>query len=347
MRTSERSNSIPTRPSGPPPTPHVNPPPSSNPPGGGGGTGNGTGGGGNPYLAAQHAAQVKADRQAAQAKRKAATKYLGQAKTLGEQAAALRIALGKHGFRQALDQRLANITFRTGQRDAILMRGYRNRVGDLRTMAEDNEKTINAAGFDNLSNRSRERANALSEATANGAGETDMLRAQGMSLRNWNANESSTTRAFYDTLTSINTQRTDLNTDTLTARANLYGQANSDREGQWTDYYAHRSETLTQLANTYGMQAEAFGNAQEMVGSKKTKHRQNQATRRAKAAQTGASLATGKAWKDPGIPNRIQNWSGAGRIEGDLNNDVRADADTVLSYRRPEGATLRGWEDAS
>ena len=346
MRTNDSGNSIPTRPSAPPSTPHTNPPPSNPSSGSGTGTGTGTGSGGNPYLAAQRAAQAKADRQAAQAKHKAAVKYLGQAKTLGEQAAALRLALGKTGFKKALDTRLANITFRTGQRDDILMRGYNDRIGTLEKAAGDNEKQIGTQNFDNLANRARERGNALSEATAQGAGESDMLRAQGMSLRNWNFNETTNTRAFYDTLTSINGQRTDLNVDTLTARANLYGQANADREGQWTDYYAHRSEVYTQLANTYGMQAEQYGNALEMQGSKRARTGLRRARRQSRQAQTGMARATGMAWKDPGVPDRIQNWRGRGEILGDVSNDVQADADTELSYRKPQGATLRSWEDA-
>lgn len=303
------------------------------------GSGSSSSGGGsgysNPYAYAE-AQQRKADREAAR-------KYLDQAATLQLQVQALRLALGKKGFKQALEQKLQNIGLVQRQSALDLVRGYRERVGGLKETAADNEAAAAGQAFANTGNASRERANAVSEATLQGAGESDLLRAQEMSLRNWNANQNEINRSFFDTQTSINASLGDLTVDTRTARINNVLQANADREQMWTTYYDQRSETLTQLGNVLGQQAEYYGLAQEAVSTGKTKRKRKAASQASGDAFTQAAHVAGLAWENPGVSRDLRKWDGAEDFEGEQSNSVFIQAPTELARARPEGATLREW----
>lgn len=303
---------------------------------GGSGSGGNGGGGSDPYAYAK-AQERKADREANR-------RYLDQAAVLQQQINAIRLALGKKGFKRELDIKLGNILRTQRIVDSDLMRGYRDRVGSLENTAEDNEKAASGQTVANMQNRSRERANALSEAMAQGAGESDVLRAQQMSLRNWQANQAEVNRSFFDTLTSVNSSLTDLTTDTRTARVNNVIEANADREQLYTNYYDQRAETLTQLGNTLGQQAEYYGLANEAIASKGTRGKQKGAGKRSGAAFKGASLEAGKAWRNPGVKKGLRTWEGAADFEGALNNSQFSSASTEIAPPAPEGATLRKWE---
>lgn len=256
----------------------------------------------------------------------------------------MRIALGPRGFKRALDIQLHNTLVDQRQQDALLQRDYGERVKSLTGTAKDNEKAAASGTYAALSNRGRERANALSEAAAQGAGESDALRAQGAALRNWNANQSEVNRSFYDTLTSINSSLTDLTVDTRTARVNNVLEANSDRNQLWTDYYGHRSEALTQMGNIQGQMAEYYGLANEQVGNKGYKKKQRAAGRGSAASFRRASLNTGRAWRNPGVPSALRNWSGAAAVEGEITNNARGAEVSEREIKAPEGATLRRWD---
>jgi len=272
-------------------------------------------------------------------------KYLDQAHQMQLQINALRLALGNKGFKHSLEQKLRNITLNQRIAGADLVRGYKERVGALEHTASDNEKAADATTFANLANRSRERANALSEASAQGAGESDLLRSQQMALHNWNANQSEANRSYFDTLTSINSSLTDLTTDTRTARINNVTQANADRGQLWQAYHDQRSETLTNLGNALGQQAEYFGLANEQVKSGKTHGRGAKATKASGGAFHQASLEAGKAWKDPGVSKSLTTWEGVPDFEGRLNSDHLNSASTEIApQRKPEGASLRRWD---
>jgi hypothetical protein len=303
----------------------------------GGKTSSGAGKTTDPYAYAK-AQQKRAESRANQ-------KYLDQAHAIGLQIKALRLALGDKGFQHSLEQKLRNITLNQRQAGADLVRGYKDRVGMLEQTASDNEKAADATTYANLANRSRERANALSEATAQGAGESDLLRSQQMALHNWNANQSEANRSYFDTLTSINSSLTDLTTDTRTARINNVSQANADRAQLWQAYHDQRSETLTNLGNALGQQAEYFGLANEQVKSGKTHGRGAKATKASGAAFHQASLEAGKAWKDPGVSASLREWEGVPDFEARINNTQLASASTEIApQKKPEGASLRRWD---
>lgn len=304
---------------------------------GGSGGGSGSGGGGGSSSANSYLAQQK------KAQHKAANRYLQSAAAMSGQIKALKHSLGV-GFETALKQRLANIGLVAGQQDAILMEGYNNRVKSLEDAAKDNEKAATDQAFSALGNRARERSNAVTEAMNNGAGESDILKSQLASLRNWESNASEVSRSFFDTLRSVNSSLTDLNVDTKTGRANIASQANADRDQVYTDYYNQRSETYTQLGNLYGQQGEYYGMANEQVGSKRTRRLRNQAVHRSDAEFMHASKANSKVWKNPGIGS-LMNWQGHAPIDGQLGgNTIESASLNEPIAKKPEGATLRKWD---
>ena len=310
--------------------------PSTSPGAGGGGSsgsGSGSGGGGssNPYLAAQRKAQHKA-----------AQRYMQQAATLQSQADSLVLALGRRGFRSALATKLANIRRDVGLADSTLLMDYESRVASLQNTADDNLKAAGGQSYAALSNAGRERANAMSEAMAQGAGESDMLRAQGMALRNWNANQSEVTRSFNDTGTSIGASLTDMTADTRTARINTVRQANADRDLLWTNYNDRMSETQTQLGNIYGQMADYYASASEM-GAGGARKKMKRTRRLAKDAWMDAAEQAGEAWRNPGVKPSLRQWQGEDVDTGMLGSSVLTEA-PATSLSRPEGATLRRWD---
>lgn len=202
-----------------------------------------------------------------QAKRDAAARnrYVTDAENLQGQVKALNKAISG-SFRQALKQRLANITLVRDEQSSLIEQGYEMRSASLDADAENNLTAATDSGNLNLLNQARERASAISEAMAQGAGESDALRVQLHSLRNWDANQDGINRAFHDGQRSINAARTDLNVDTRTALANVWSESNADREQMWSNFYNQQSESQTQLGNVLGQQAEYYGLAIEAGG---------------------------------------------------------------------------------
>lgn len=309
---------------------------------GGSGSTKGSGGGVDPYTAAIRA-QKAAERKA---RNKAAQRYLRDAEVLGKQADALRKAMSSSGFRRALSIGLANIGRSSAQSDALLLEGYKARVGSLEAAAGDNEKAAAGQTTAALSNRARERSNALSEAMTHGAGESDVLRAQQMSLRNWNANQSEVNRNFFDAQTSINSSLHDLTVDTKTARVNNALQAEADRGQLYATFYDQMSQTSTQLGNVLGQQAADFSAALEQVGSRKTRRRRRRAQAASSAAFDRASALAGKAYSSPGAGAALMAWQGRDDFEGYVNPGVslNTSSGTSSDLSAPEGASLRKWE---
>lgn len=303
-------------------------------PAGSGSSGGGGGGGQDPVQAAID--REKAYRSAA------ADRYMKQAQILQVQAHKWKAILSKKGFRKALMTKLDNVALDERQSDNMLMAGYNDRVGSLKQANEDNKTDASAKTNANLMNASRERSNALSEASLQGAGESDMLRSQGMALRNWNANQNEVGRAFADTQTAVNSSLTDLNTDTRQGRFNVALQANADREMLWSNYYDRRSEALTQLGNTMGQISEYFAMSNEQKKSKKAQNLEDKWRNDSKDVFGQLAKNTQKAWEDPGVSKKIRKWDGRGDFEGGLDNRQFGPQD--LSMKRPSGADLRKWE---
>jgi len=293
-----------------------------------------SGGGKDPVQAAiDREKQYRAD---------AAARYMKQANILKIQAHNWKAILSKKGFRKALMQKLENVDLRESQKDDELMQGYTDRLDSLKEANRDNLKDVSAKTFMNLQNAGRERANALSEAMLQGAGETDTLRSQGMALRNWNANQSEVNRAYFDTRTALNSSLTDLNVDTRSGRFSVALEANEAREQLWSNYYDRRSEALTQLGNTQGQISEYYAFANEQKKSKKAQNQEDKWRKKSKDTFGDLAKNTQKAWDDPGVSKKIRKWDGRDDFDAAPNRRFTGVQD--LSMKGPSGADLRKWE---
>ena len=273
----------------------------------------------------------------------AANRYMEQARILQIQAHNWKAILSKKGFRQALMTKLDNVTKREGQQDNQLMKGYRDRYGSLTQADSDNQNDASAKTFANLSNAGRERQNALSEAMLQGAGESDVLRSQGASLRNWSANQGEVNRAFFDSQTAINSSLTDLNVDTRSGRFSVAMQANQDRELLWSNYYDRRTEALTQLGNTMGQISEYYAMSNEQEKSKKAQNLEDKWRDKSKDVFGKVAKNTQKAWEDPGVSKSIRKWEGRDGFDQGMNPSQFSNQG-FEPLARPEGADLRKWE---
>lgn len=229
------------------------------------------------------------------------------------------------GFAAARDTKLANIDRLLEQQNQTLLDGYAVRADGLLGSRLDNEKAEADTSFANWVNRARESADILDQAAAQGAGESDVLKAGLMALRNWDANQSDINRSYFDTARSVNSAIGELNADTKAARVNLYGQANADREAVFTNYYNQMADAYAQVGN---LESNKYSNAYNSGST---------------AYQQAARMA-GTAWSNPGVGKDVMDWTGsAQQVEGKLNNTQAGAAVTNLARKAPEGATLRKW----
>ena len=241
------------------------------------------------------------------------------------QVAALEKLLSS-GFKKALDQRLANIKQQAAAGDKLLLDGYDTRAESLLKLRTDNEEAEAGASWANLSNRAREAGDILTQAAAQGAGETDQLQAQLIAARNWAANQAEVNRAFFDSVGSNNAAITDLNTDTRSARFNLANQALGDQEQAYATYANQMADAATQLGN---IQGNPYSDAYKSGGGK--------------AAWDKMVSAASTAWKNPGVSAEIKDWTPRVQAKQErLNNAaLESDREAERAARRPEGSTLQ------
>ena len=287
--------------------------------------GNSGSGGGGGYDAAA-AARAEAARQAAAAAaaKKAADKKAADATKKSVDAL--------HGQIAALDksknQSIANIDKRLKEGRKLIDDAFGTIVGALDKNLSDNEKSEHDSSYLNLANRGRERMDILHEASLHGAGETDLLKTQAMTLRNWANNQSEVNRAFHDSQRSTNTEKTSLNATTKQNLHNLYGQSNVDKTSVYDDYYKSQADLWNQIFNI-----------------ENSMHDNDQYTVRSPDAAKKVQTAVGSKFADPGIPDEVKNWAGADVQEKMLNNSQFGlqDYGKNQELKKPEGATLRKW----
>lgn len=306
---------------------------------GSGGGGRGSGGAGSSSSSASSSSSSSSSGGGGDGRHKAGLRYASQAANLEGQAQALLHALNQD-FQQALHIKLGNVERVYGEQKDVLLEGYHDRVQSLKGSVADNEKAHASQTVAAAQNRSRERQNALTEAMTQGAGESDAMQAQLMSLRNWGANQGEVQRTLFDTMRSINASLNDLNVDTKSALVNLRTQADADKEALYTNFYNQKSETYTQLGNVRGQQADYRDMAHEMGVGPGGK------AGAAKSAFMHASNELGKAYRTPRLPKAIRNWDGRGdfKVERHTGTSMLAAAPSVDLGQRPEGATLRKWD---
>ena len=237
-------------------------------------------------------------------------------------------------FATQRDIKLANIARAFTDSDARLLENYRTALAGLEGTRANNEKAEADTSFGNVSNAIRERASLLAEAAANGAGESDLLRTQLQALRNYSANQGEVNRSFYDTLQSINNSVTALNNDTANSRTNLYNQREADREAAWANFANQTADAWTQIMNIESANTNVDSDTSEAYN------------RRFADAGSQAAAAVRNSYTRKAIPAGWTDWAGKGTTEDRrlTSNNKAATVNLGGPVRRPEGATLRRWE---
>ena len=237
-------------------------------------------------------------------------------------------------FAKQRDIKLGNILSAFTSSDARLLDNYRTALAGLEGTRANNEKAEADTSFSNVSNAIRERTNILAEAAANGAGESDLLRAQLQALRNYSNNQGEVNRSFYDTLQSINNSVTALNNDTANSRTNLYNQREADRESAWANYANQTADAWTQIMNIESANTNVDSDSSEAYN------------RRFADAGGQAAAAVRNSYTRQAIPTGWTDWGGKGAAEDRrlTSNNKAATVNLGGPVRRPEGATLRRWE---
>ena len=237
-------------------------------------------------------------------------------------------------FATQRDIKLGNIDRAFTDSDARLLENYRTALAGLEGTRANNEKAEADTSFGNVSNAIRERASLLAEAAANGAGESDLLRTQLQALRNYSANQGEVDRSFYDTLQSINNSVTALNNDTANSRTNLYNQREADREAAWANFANQTADAWTQIMNIESANTNVDSDTSEAYN------------RRFADAGSQAAAAVRNSYTRQAIPAGWTDWAGKGAAEDRrlTSNNKAATVNLGGPVRRPEGATLRRWE---
>lgn len=290
-----------------------------------------------PYAAAL----ARQEAEAAKAKEKLAQRLEDQAKILMDQASALKIALGDSGYKARLNQQLKNIELVWKEADELLLKQYRTGHGALSDQADVNEESRQGGIVASLMNAGRERSAALSEAMANGSGETDLLRAQSASLRNWFFNTGEVQGDYVDTLTQLRSSASELHSSTLTARQSAFREAEADREQVTNAYYDNLSQVQTEIGNKLGEAASYWGMSAEQLSNTTRVNEQKRLKRESQQAFEEASRLTGKSYTQKDTPTGITEWKGNPEFENSTNAAAWVTQD--LSMKTAEGATLRRW----
>ncbi len=269
---------------------------------------------------------------------RAGRRFQSQAANLDPQIAALKHAI-ETSYKQALDQNLGDISKLLDEQFDMLKTQAGERGRDFLIAARNTEKATAGQAEEGFANLARERADTMASVLAQGAGQTDQLRALMSAARNWRSNAQEGNRAYFDSLQSINQNITDLNLDTQTALANIHTEGETERERLWQDFYNRRSESFTQLGNLYQQQADYLDMAKEQKvggggGEKKTA---------SGTAFMDAAKEAGKSYEKQGLPDWIKEWEGTERVEGRVSNTNLAAAPRFERPKRAQGATLRKW----
>jgi hypothetical protein len=281
----------------------------------------GDGGGGGDGGAARAAAAARASA------RSASRQQNENASRLAQQQRGLIDA-----FASQRDVKLGNITNAFQASDSLLLKNYQTALEGLMGTKRQNEMAEADASFSNVANAVRERQGVSEQAASQGAGETDLLRAQLQALRNYSSNQGEVNRSFHDTLQSINNSVGSLNSDTASSRTNLFNQAEADREQAWANYANQAADAWTQIMNI-----EAGGNVESDTTEGYSKLYAD--------AGDQAAAVTRNTYNRQGIPTGWTDWEGKGqKEERQLTSSNRAAAVNLGgAQKKPEGATLRKW----
>ena len=236
-------------------------------------------------------------------------------------------------FDKALNSKLANITAGLAASDSNLLSGYATSLRGLENSREDNEKAEADSSFANLSNALRERGEILGEVASQGAGETDLLKAQLSALRNYDTNQSEINRSYFDTLSNVNRAVNSLNVDTITNRKNIYDKAEDDRDTAYTNYYNQYADTWNEIFNIESSNTNVDSDTSVAY------------TRLYGSAADEAARNAGRTYAKKTFDPALAAWEGQDTArKRDLTSNKAQVINLGEKQKRPEGATLRKWE---
>lgn len=236
-------------------------------------------------------------------------------------------------FGKQRDTKLGNIQQAMKDADAMLLKNYGISLSGLMDNLADNDKAEGQANFANISNAVREVGEVLAEGFANGAGESDIVKAMTGALRNLTANQNESYRGFYDSLGSANRGILGLGTDVATSRVNVHNQAESDIESTDANYSNQTADAWTNIWNI-----------ERSNPNKVTTDSQNAYTIGYGNAAEEAAAATARTYQRKAAPASLQEWEGkAGKQERALTHNKAGTINLGAAQKKPEGATLRKW----
>lgn len=284
------------------------------------------GGGGGDGGAAARAA-------AAEAKAKKAAK--DQARKENENTQKIIDALlgGLAGYAKGRDTQISNAQLVLERTLRGIGANYAATVGDYEETLDLNEQDEAGKSATAVQNRARERMSLLEQAAAQGAGETDQLRAQLQAFQNYDANALEIARAFYDTQRAVNSQIAGANAQAENARRNAALQQQEQIGQAWDNYYKNYSDTWTNIQRT------AAGNT-NIASDYSVEFKPNFG---GKDPVKEAARYAGMTYKQE---DKDEEWYASfdGRIEGRdtrTTSPNRAAAVSIQAPRAAEGATLR------
>lgn len=275
------------------------------------------------------------------------------------------------GLQSARDSKLSAVSSDLKTLLDASLKEYDLSKGDLNTALRSNEMAEADSSFNNLANRGREKQDVVSQALSQGAGESDVLRAQLQTLRNWSSNQADVNRSYFDTENSANSALTSLGTSIKSNMTGYEIDANQRRSSTWDDFYNAMADSYTQKDNlassNYLLDQEIGANQAKMksqdallswLGSgknasdyvEKTTATGKESDRKAYSgfADKAAEYA-GKSWESPGVSDATKNFEGQKAVDTVLSSSQPWNAQTATASKgpaakkRPEGATLRRW----
>lgn len=327
------------------------PPKTSTPTSSGGGSSSGTSGGSRPRKRKSSSgggggsdpyARARADQKAQEAK--AATRLAAQAARLRAQADALKLALGSKGFAAELKRQLGNADIEFKEEDKLVLAQYERGKKALEAQkanTEDNRaRSLQEAG----QNSGRERNEALQQGIEHGISATDMIKAQGASLRNWSMNVGQVQTNYTDEVTGIQSEHSQMVNSVITSRQTAWREREQQRAQLYRGYYDNRSQVLTEIGNKLGESAQYYDMANEQKGSGSYKSKAKTTSAAALKNLKAAALEAGKGYAEKGAPTSITKWEGTAKITN--STDARQWGRQELEIKDAEGAsaTLRKWE---
>lgn len=268
------------------------------------------------------------------------------------------------------NQSAADIAAELQRGSARLLVSHDEAGANYLQLGKDNESAESDNSFSNLANMRRERAQTLDQVLSQGGGETDLLKAQGVALRNWNSNQQDTNRSFADTLTSINNSISDSNQQSLANLTNLSEDSDKALRQAFNELQAGEGSILGEQTDLYGQVANLYGQGSAAArtttaktvttGTKNQKTTQSQGVKETKLSksytkqQDKANADLVKTAKQLADINKQTYTSDVKSAEdlgyvalqkqtGEQNTNDQANAQTLTKIEGPEGATLRKW----